>query len=208
MKHIVRICALVLVVCMMSVTAFAGTPSPEQGGVPEVVVPQNPGNKPGAPEEKPEIVVKNPSDDVVESDEPEVLVITPMNDIENLTPEQEEKMEKAYTQVSEAESLAEVAPELPEVLKELKVETPVEDLVIRDFFHIGVSEKLHKALEQEGNHIDITFKMDLETGEQLIVLVQNAEGEWIIISGDDIVVEDGEVTVSFPCVGPVAFIVV
>ncbi len=199
MKHIIRTVALVLVVCMLSVTAFAAenfTPSVEQKGSPEVV------------DGKAELIVKGDDDKVVESDNYDCLVVTPLSKIKDLAPEAKEQMEKAFTQISEAKSLAEVAPELTDVLKELKVETPVEDLVVRDLFHIAVSEKLAKALETEGNVLPVSFELELAEGEQLIVLVQNAEGEWLIVSGDAVVAEDGFVTVDFPCVGPVAFIVV
>lgn len=206
MKHIIRMVALVLVVCLLSVNAFAAekaTPSVEQQGGPQVVAPK------ADADETPAIVVETADGEIIESDDPEVLKVTPLDDSKNLKPEQKEQMEKAYTQISEAESLAEIAPELPEVLKELKIETPAEELVVRDLVHVSISEKLEKALEAtEGNGLKVTFKMDLAEGETLIVLVQNEDGEWVIVYGDDIVIEDGEVTVRLPHVGPVAFIVV
>ncbi len=208
MKHIIRTVALVLVVSMLAVTAFAATPSVEQNGTPEVATPSVEQKGGLAVDAKAELVVTDAEGKTIESDDFASLVVTAMSDIKNLAPEVKEQMEKAFTQISEAKSLAEVAPKLADVLKELKVETPVEDLVVRDLFHVAVSEKLAKVLETEGNVLPVSFKLDLAEGEQLIVLVQNAEGEWLIVSGDAVVAENGLVTVSFPCVGPVAFIVV
>lgn len=220
MKHIIRTIALVLVVCMLSVTAFAAegaTPSVEQQGKPDAVPSAEQQGKPDAvpsaeqkdgPEvaSKGELTVVDADGKTVESDDFATLVVTAMADAKDLPAADKEKMEKAFTQISEAKSLADIAPELTEVLKELKVETPVEELVVRDLFHVAVSEKLAKALETEGSTLKVSFKVELEEGEHLIVMVQNAEGEWVVLSGDDVVVEDGIATISFPCVGPVAFI--
>lgn len=215
MKHIIRAVALVLMVAMLSVTAFAAfTPSVEQKAEPEVVAPKTEHKVDG----KPAVVVKDEKGEVISADLVETVKVTPVSNFKGeeaeekeLTEEEvavKESLEKTYTEIAEAKNLAEVAPKLPEVLKELKVETKVEELVVQDLFNITLPEELTKALEVEGNTIDLTFEMEVEEGKQLIVMVQSADGEWVIISGDAIVVdEDGTVTVSFPVVGNVAFIV-
>lgn len=224
MKHIIRTVALTLIVSMLSVNAFAAekfTPSVEQKKAPVVANQKNEQIVDG----KPAIVVKNEKGEVQKADAPVVLKITPVSSVkkaednkdddateatETLTEEEEEiqeSLEEAFEQIAGAESLEEIAPELPDVLKALKIETPVEELVVQDLVNISLPEEMTEALEEEGNTIDITFEMKVEEGKQLIVLVQNEDGEWIVISGDAIVVDDdGTVTISFPCVGNVAFI--
>ena len=234
MKHITRIAALALAVSMLSVAAFAApnyTPSVEQKETPQIVAPKTEHQVDG----KPAIVVKDENGEVKAADAVDTVKITglptskkdnvPAETLEDgstvpteateatepLTEEEvavQESLEKAYNQIAEAKDLSEVAPELPKVLEDLKVETPVEELVVQDLFNITLPEEMTKALEIEGNTIDISFQMEIEEGKQLIVMVQTADGQWVIVSGDAVVVnDDGTVTISFPCVGNVAFIV-
>ena len=236
MKKIVSVAAAILAVSMLSVTAFAAfTPSVEQKDAPTVVVPPNSEHKIDG---KPAIVVKDETGKVVSADKVETLKITPVSSFkkkdttaeetkpdsadetaateetvatEPMTEEEiavQESLEKTYTEILEAENLAVLVPELPDVMKELKVDTKVEDLVVQDLFNISLPEEMEKSLEIEGNTIDISFEMTIEEGKQLIVMVQTEDGEWVLISGDSIVVdEDGYVTDSFPCVGNVAFVI-
>ena len=204
MKHIIRTVALVLVVSMLSVVAFAGnmTPSVEQKPAPKPVPPTT------EVDGKPAVVVKDENGNVMESDDPSVVEITPMADAKDQTPEVKKEMEDAYTEIAEADSLVEVAPALTEVMKDMEIETPAEDLVVRDVIKLDVSEKLAESLKEEGNTLDITFEMELEEGQKLIVMVKGADGEWIVIPAENVVVnEDGTVTVGFTAVGVVAFVV-
>ena len=90
----------------------------------------------------------------------------------------------------------------------MKIETPAEDLVVRDIVKLDVSEKMAEALKEEGNTLDITFEMELEEGQNLIVMVKGADGEWIVIPAENVVVNaDGTVTIGFTAVGVVAFVV-
>lgn len=204
MKHIIRTVALVLVVSMLSVAAFAAgtTPSVEQKPAPKPVPPTT------EVDGKPAIVVKDKDGKVMESDDPEVLTITPMADAKDQAPEVKKEMEDAYTEIAEAESLVAVAPALTDVMKDMEIETPAEDLVVRDIVKLDVSEKMAEALKEEGNTLDITFEMELEEGQKLIVMVKGPDGEWIVIPAENVVVnDDGTVTVGFTAVGVVAFVV-
>lgn len=204
MKHIIRTVALVLAVSMLSVVAFAGntTPSVEQKPAPSVVTPTT------EVDGKPAVVVTDKDGNVMEADDPEVVQVTPMADAEDQDPEVKKQMEEAYTEIAEAESLVEVAPALTEVMEEMEIETPAEDLVVRDVINLEVSDKLAEALKEEGNTLDMTFEMELEEGQSLIVMVKGPDGEWIVIPAENVVVnDDGTVTVGFTAVGVVAFVV-
>ena len=204
MKHIVRTIAFVLAVSMLSVAAFAGnfTPSVEQKPAPIPVPPTT------EVDGKPAIVVKDKEDTIVESDDPEVLVVIPMSEAKDQTPEVKKEMEEAYTEIAEAESLTDIAPALPEVMKEMDIDTPAEDLVVRDVIKLEVSEKLAESLKEEGNTLEVTFEMVLEEGQKLIIMVKGADGQWIVLPAENVTVnDDGTVTIAFTTVGMVAFVV-
>ena len=226
MKHITRTAALVLMAAVLSVNICADkfTPSVEQKEAPTIVAPKTEHKVDG----KPALVVKDKKGEVIAADKVETVKVTPVSSFkkkaedkkddtktteptEPLTKEEaaiQESLEKAYTEIVEAKSLDVIAPELPNVMKDLKIETKVEDLVVQDLINITLPEEMAKALEVEGNTIDMTFEMKIEEGKQLIVMVQGADGKWVVIAGDAIVVnDDGTVTIAFNVVGNVAFVI-
>ena len=216
MKHYIRSAALVLMAAMLSVNAFAAekfTPSVEQKEAPAIVAPKTEHKVNG----KPAVVVKDEKGEVVNAQAVDAIKVTPVSsfkDKDAAKPQTEEEkvvaesLDKTYTEIVEAKSLDVLAPELPDVLKELKVDTKVEDLVVQDLINVSVPKEMEDILLVEGNTIDLTFEMEVEEGKELIVMVQTADGEWVVISGDAIVIDDdGTVTISFPVVGNVAFIV-
>ena len=205
MKHIIRTVALVLVISMLSVAAFAAegfVPSVEQKDEPQVVAPKT------EVDGKPAVVVKDADGKIMAADDPEVVKVTPMSKAKDQTPEVKQKMEEAFTDIAEAKDLTVIAPELKDVMKEMKVETPVENLVVRDLINLEVSEALVEALKTEGNSLELSFEMELEEDQQLIVMVKGEDGKWVVIPAEDVTVNaDGTVTVKFTVVGVIAFVV-
>lgn len=199
-----RIIALVLAVLLLSVTAYAEkfTPSVEQKGAPEIVaVNDKSGNEVCA------VIVDANGNEVAGVPVGE-LVITPVADAEKASEEIHQMLDKAYQQITEADTLTALVSNIPEILKEMKWDIPAEALVVRDLFDVTVTGEYQEMLKQEGNTITVRFKMALPTEEQMLVLHNFESDKWEAIYGETVQHhENGDVSVTFNSLSPVAFAV-
>lgn len=206
MKHITRTMALVLAIAMLSVSAFAAAPSVEQGGAPSVVTPG--AVKPGAPEGKPAIEVVDDKGEVIATDDPNALIVVPMDKLDTADKAVKDVMEKAYKQLADAEDLTTVVPELAKAAEDLKMKTPADKLAVRDLIYLALTDKLNAELVKDNTLCFLEFDMTLAEGEQLIVMVQNPAGEWVLVPAANVEInEAGHPVVGFEFFGPTAFIV-
>ena len=179
----------------------AFTPSVSQKGAPavsgELVIWDRVDEKVDLLQDKDKAVMEVPADK---------LTLTAFADRANAGEDVKTALENAYQQIVYAKSLTEVAADLEEALKETGLKA--EQLVVRDLVDITLDPEYEKTLEEEPNYIALTFEMDLQEGETLIVL-HNVEGDqWETISGENIVfTEDGKAVVAFNSLSPVAFAV-
>lgn len=118
---------------------------------------------------------------------------------------------EVYEQLSDPEvKLSAVMPRLLDVIEKAAVEDTamkeldVDSLVVKDLFHVNVSEAVAEALNKEGNFLKLTFDAKLAE-EQFLVVMVCVDGEWLPV--DYIWNEDGTITCMFDAVGAVAFLV-
>ena len=203
MKKTIRAIALVLVVAMMAIPVMADnfTPSAEQKGTPAInEMKDSKGNKVAA------VIVDKDGKEIEGVSSKDVKVQSYADAVKTAPKEVKEEMEKAYTQISTAKNLTEVAPKLAEVLPEIDKNLKVEDLVVRDLVHVALKPEVAELIK-DGVAVQMNFDLQLEKGQTLIVM-QLVDGEWVVIYGDDIVINaDGSANVNLAGAGPVAFIV-
>lgn len=189
-KAIRMICVLLAAIMLATSASAAGfTPSVEQKGAP---VPNQ----------------KN-------------VTVTALADLDNASEKVQKDVEKAHKVIVEAESVVKAVPALEALLKEMKAENKadnkgskktdktnavadikVEDLVVRDLFHVELDKEL-----KPGNEKVVTFNTEgIQKGDFLLVMVF-VDGEWVILDRDKVkITADGKVQVTFNTVGPVAFV--
>ena len=206
MKNIIRAVALVLTVAMLSVTAFAAhvRPSVEQRGVP-IIVPVK--DLTGAPII--EIKDHTLNDKVVATAPYSDLEVVALGDISEASESVNADMTKAFKSIVDAADLTKLVPGLAKHAEDMGLATPAEELVVRDLFYLGLPEELNKELDKAENVMYLKFHMGLnyEANEQLIVMVMNDAGEWVLVPTDGVALKGENHEVRFDFVGPVAFIV-
>lgn len=207
MKKTIRVIALALCVAMLAIPVMAAenfTPSVTQKPAPAI--------KPMTDAKGNEVagVIKDAEGNEIEGISAEEITVVPVSESEQMSKEEKETMEKAYNEIAETEDLTKVAPKLEDALKEInkgrKDEIKAEDLVVRDLVDVKISARLLNNLK-DGDTVSVKFELDIQEDETLIVM-QLIDGEWIIIYGEDILIdEDGNAIVALAGSGPVAFIV-
>ena len=206
MNRIIRALALVLVVSMMAFPAMAAfTPSAEQKGAPEVkeTMTDSTGKKVAA------VVVDKDGKEIEGVSAKDVKVESYAETVKTAPKEVKEVMEKAFTEIS-TKPLTEVAPELtkalPEVSKEAGKDVKAENLVVRDLVHVELKPEVAELIK-DGAKVAMNFDLQMEKGQTLIVM-QLIDGEWVVIYGEDVVINaDGTATINLAGAGPVAFVV-
>ena len=84
----------------------------------------------------------------------------------------------------------------------------VENLVVRDLIDVTLTGEFKDHLATEGNTITITFKLGIGAGQFLTVLHNYEADKWEMIASDRVKIhENGDVSVSFDSLSPVAFVV-
>ncbi len=173
MKKAIRIFAVLLLVAALVVSANAAefTPSVEQKGAPTVSV----------------------------SDTGKKVELTPVSESDEASAEAKALLEEAYKSVEAAKSLADVAPELTEVLAKLDSTADVADLVVRDLVHVSVEQG-------EDETTVLTFDLDLDKDDVLVVMMY-VDGKWVAIDPELVTINaNGTVSVQFTGkVGVLAF---
>ena len=140
------------------------------------------------------------------------IKVTPTTDAENLPAAVKEMLDNAAKQIKEAKSLADIIPDIVDVLKDvnerLGTKFTVDQLVVRDLFDVTLDDEARAILENGGS-VDITFDVPVAEDEALMV-IHNYEGDkWETIPDDKVKVnsEDETVQVTFTSLSPIAFVV-
>ncbi len=209
MKKGIRILAAVLVVMTLAVSVYAEkfTPSVEQKGAPAIAV-----FKDGNQNDVVAMIHDGAKKDVAGVPTGK-LTVTPYADAKKAGPEVEKMLVAAYKQVAEAENLSGLSKELPAVLAQVKEklglkDLKVENLVVRDLFDISLDSELKEEYLKEGNTISVTFQLNMKPSEALLVLHNYEADKWETIADDRVERhENGDVTVTFDSLSPVAFVV-
>lgn len=193
---IITALVICLTIAVTTVAADVFVPSVTAKPAPEVVTGDN-------NEVKIEVVDNN--DKTVDHFEPVHIEVTPVADKDKTSVDKEvkEALTDAYTTLSSTDAkLEEVMPSLTDVAAEGKVK--VADLVVKDLFHVAVSDEIEKALETEGNALKLTVDAKIAKNQFVAVMVC-VDGEWIPV--DFVVNEDGSITCMMDVVGVVAILV-
>lgn len=184
MKKIATLLLAVVLVAAMAVPAFAAnfTPSVENKGAPTV---EKVVDKDGT-------VLPNPDGN---------LIVTPVQD-RNTTDYTDggERLRAVYDKLQ--------SYSLRSLCKVSAIGgVPVDDLVVRDLFDVGLTGDYANYFETEGNYLKITFKVsDASSLVGASLFSVNGE-EWSILEGTDMVKNaDGTVTLTIYKMGVVAFL--
>lgn len=155
MKKLIKICLVVAIVASFSISAFATASgfvsSPTGKTAPELVS------------------GKNESADCVSS-----LIITAFGDRDELSEEACQKIEEAYSLISEVQDLSALNGKIDELAKKLGLESS--DLAVSDLFDIS---NTHCDGHEDHGYFDI--KMKAETLKNFVCLLHYYEGEWDIV---------------------------
>lgn len=206
MKKAIRILAVILAVFMLSTTVLADnfTPSVEQKESPDVVITtDSKGEEVGAiiTDDKGEEVAGVPTGDII---------VTSVAGAANATDEIKADLQAAQEQIKTATNVQDLIPDQKEELTKAVEDAglKVENLVVRDLIDVTLTGEYKDHLATEGNTITITFKLGIGADEFLTVL-HNYEGDkWEMIASDRVkVLENGDVSVTFDSLSPVAFVV-
>lgn len=225
-KNVFRIFALTLTVIMLAVPVLAATPSVTQSGttiVPSVtqngtaIVPsatqKGTAIVPSAAKENTAIaegslVIVDKDNKTVKEVPADALTLVSFVDRAKADADVAKTLEAAYKQLTEAKSLADVAPDFADALKETDKDLKAEDMTVLDLVDIVLKDEFAKILNEEGNRMALTFKMNIEKDETMLVLHNFEADKWETIYGEDVTVNDnGTVTVVFESLSPVAFVV-
>lgn len=189
---IVTTLIICLAIAVTVVTADVFVPSVTAKPAPDVIT-----------DTKTAIEVVDKEDKTVETFEKDNVVVTPVADKDDANKEVKESLTNAYNTLSASDvQLEKVMPALVDVAAEKKVD--VSELVIKDLFHVSVSEEVKKAMEAEGNGLKLTVDAKIAKDQVVFVMVL-VDGEWVPV--DFVVNADGTITCTMDVVGVVAIMV-
>lgn len=206
MKKAIRILAVILAVFMLSTTVLADnfTPSVEQKDSPEVITTTD-----SKGDEVAAIITDSENKEVVGVPVGEIIV-TSVAKVSNADEEVKEVLKAAQEQIKKVAKIEELIPEQKEELTKAVEDAglKVENLVVRDLIDVTLTGTYKDHLETEGNIITLTFKLGIGANEFLKVL-HNYEGDkWEMIAEDRVkIMENGDVSVTFDSLSPIAFVV-
>lgn len=150
-----------------------------------------------------EIEVVDKTDKTVATFEGSDVVVTPVADRNEANQDVKEALTNAYNTLSASNvQLDKVMPALAEIAAEKKVD--VSELVIKDLFHVSVSEDVKQSLATDGNGLKLTFDAKI-TKNQFVAVMVLVDGEWVPV--DFVVNADGTITCTMHVVGVVAIMV-
>jgi len=199
MRKVISVMLAMLICASLIFTAFAAegvfTPSVTAKPAPDVVAKEeNAGT--------PVVEIVDEKEDVVATFEVADVIVTPVSEVEedHVSEETAAVLTEIYNKLSAPDvKLSEAMPALTEVVKDVDVDV----LVVKDLFHVAVSEELAKALEIEGNFLRVTLDAKIAPNQFVVVMVY-ADGEWIPV--EFVVNEDGTITCKLDVVGVVAIL--
>ncbi len=166
MKKVLAICLTAVLMLSMGLIAFAA--------------PNGFANSPsGNP--APEVEKFEPADE----DCTAYLVITPLAEKNELSPELKSKFEKAYNDITTTSDMTKLNADFAALVKEMKLEAG--DLAVSDLFDIHVA-----GCDYHDGHVDFDIVLDAETLSHFVALLHmNKDGVWELVK-DAKVVNNGE----------------
>lgn len=195
---------LAVLALTMSIPAMAAnfTPSVEGKEAPEVVpVLGESGNEVAA------VIYDNQGAVVSEIPHGEIIV-TSVSQAASAEETIASMLDAAYSQINSVTSLDKLTDELVPALQNLSDEVAVEDLVVRDLFDVTLTGDYSTHLDTEGNYVVIRFALNLKPDTLLLVLHNYSGDQWEVISNEHVIRhENGDVSVTFHNLSPVAFVV-
>lgn len=206
MKKAIRILAVVLAVFMLSTSVWADnfTPSVEQKESPDVVTTTD-----SKGEEVAAVIIDSDNKEVVGVPVGEIIV-TSVAGASKATEEIREALQTAQEQIKKIEKIEQLIPEQKDELTKAVQEAglKVENLVVRDLIDVTLTGTYQEHLETEGNTITLTFKLGIGADEFLKVLHNYEADKWEMIAEDRVkILENGDVSVTFDSLSPIAFVV-
>lgn len=136
------------------------------------------------------------------------LVVTPVSQASGAGGDIEAALNQAYQQINSVETLNELTEDIIPALEAVSNGAVIEDLVVRDLFDVTIRGEFSSYLDTDGNSVTIRFGIDLNPNSLLIVLHNYRDTEWEVIPDDQVVRhENGDVSVTFDSLSPVAFVV-
>ncbi len=178
MKMGMRLIALVLLMAMLAVDVSAAvTPSVENKGAPSIE--ENTIVVDGQ-EKSVAIIVYDDEGEIADGIEVPNIQVTPYADKETAGETVQQEMGAAYASIADAESLEEAAPVLEKVVEKLlelaeeagvasQEELKVENLVVRDLFHVSLDEEAQRQAAN-GETVGLTFDLGISEDEVVIVM--------------------------------------
>lgn len=204
MKKIAMLLSLAMILVMLAVPALAVdfTPSVENKPAPEIVIMTD---KTGAPVAA--IIYNAQGEEVIGVPVGE-LIVTPVAEADGAEAEISDALKKAYAQIQAAGSVADLVPNIEQILSQFGIDAKASDLVVRDLFDVSVFGTYKEYLEQGDNTVTIRFNLNLDPKVSLLVLHNYSGSDWEVISKDRVKRNaDGSVDVTFSSLSPVAFVV-
>lgn len=116
-------------------------------------------------------------------------------------------LKKVYDELSKSDTkISDVCPDLNDIVKkDWAKDKTADELVVKDLFYIkqNCTHDLHKL--ENGNTVDLTFKVSIDKGVFIAAMVY-VDGKWVPVN-NCVNNGDGTITVTFSQICPVAFLV-
>jgi len=131
--------------------------------------------------------------------------VTISTDIENNT-----TLKKIYDEILEVKSLSSFNSKLDSIAQSLNKNFNASVFVVTDLFELTLSDSLKEALNSsEDNYYSVKLNLDTTSQYKPVVMHQNEEtSKWIIVDSENVIVENGNVTVKFNDLCPVMVLTV
>ncbi len=144
------------------------------------------------------------------------LTVTPLSGREAASEETKAELEGAYKLLTDPDYQEQALPKLAEALKAMNSTLTVNDIIVRDMFHVELNEEALELLKKDGETITTIFDFENVKKGDFVLFMRYVDGQWIIndgsweVNGNAYVeiLEDGHISLSFEDdMGVVAFIV-
>lgn len=135
------------------------------------------------------------------------IKVIPVSKSKEASKEVKKELDAAYKQIKKAKTLNDLTPDFGKHLSNISKNLKVSNMVVRDLFDVTVDKNTEKLLE-EGNSIQLTFKLDVKAKSKVVCMRSTGDGKWEIVDNSKVKNNgDGTVTVELNGAGPVAFVV-
>lgn len=143
------------------------------------------------------------------------LAVTPVSKADEApTQDISDALTSAMDDIQKADSLAALPSEsgtirddLQAALDSFDTDFTVEDLVVRDLFDVSIIDENAELLKDTGTTVTLTFQVDVQSDEVLIVLHNYETGKWEVIDSSLVKINgDGTVSVTMDSLSPIAFV--